>query len=171
MLGKAEKDLGGTLAPVVAHTTEVGRGMSQSIIEGSQLPVSTSERTLVDSVLYTKEIGGAGEALLWTRAGMSRSSIDYNELGQVLIKVYARVNSVAARFGFLLEMALSDLEVRAEYRASVNKLLTRLEGLSSKTRATYNWGPEKTSVKYFQKWHLRVSTGYMKQLKEAPRLE
>ena len=77
MLEKAEKGLGGTLVPVVAHIL-VGKGVSQSIIEGSQLRVSTIERTIIDAVVYTKDIGGAGEALLWTRAAMSKS-IDYIE--------------------------------------------------------------------------------------------
>ena len=84
MLKKVEKDLGGTLVPVVSRTSAVVyKGVSQSIVEGSQLPVSTIERTIIDSLLYTKEIGGAGEALLWTKAAMSKS-IDYTELEQIL---------------------------------------------------------------------------------------
>ena len=56
-------------------------------------------------------------------------------------------------------------------KLSVDKLVARLEELSSKTRATYNWGPEKTSAEYFKKWHLHVSRGYLKQLKEASSFE
>ncbi|MHB1868450.1 MAG: type IV toxin-antitoxin system AbiEi family antitoxin domain-containing protein [Nitrososphaerales archaeon] len=171
MLKKAENDLGGTIVPVVTRTsTVIDKGVSQSIVEGSQLMVSTIERTIIDAVVYTKEIGGAGEALLWTKAAMSKS-IDYIEFEQVLVKVHAQVNSVAARLGFLLETALSDRQVRIEHKVSVDKLVAKLEGLATKTRATYNWGPEKTSAEYFQKWHLRVSTSYLKQLKEASSFE
>ena len=171
MLKKVEKDLGGTLAPVVTRTSAVvDKGMSQSIIDGSQLPISAIERTIIDAVVHTKEIGGAGEALLWTRAALSKS-IDYVELEQVATRVYAQVNSVAARLGFLLETALRDRKVRVEHKVSVDKLVARLEELASKTRATYNWGPEKTSAEYFEKWHLRVSSAYLKQLSEASSFE
>ena len=171
MLKKVEKDLGGTLVPVVTRTsTVVDKGLSQSIIDGSQLPVSTIERTIIDAVIYTKEIGGAGEALLWTRRALSKS-IDYVELEQVATRVYAQVNSVAARLGFLLETTLKDRQVHVERKVAVDKLVAKLEKLATKTRATYNWGPEKTSAEYFQKWHLRVSTAYLKQLKEVSSFE
>ena len=68
MLKTFEKVLSGTLLPVLSRTGRVDKGVSQSIVEGSQLPISTIERTIIDSVTYTKEIGGAGEALIWTRA-------------------------------------------------------------------------------------------------------
>ena len=171
LLKKAEKDLGGLLVPVVARTsTIVDTGVSQSIIEGSQLPVSTIERTIIDSVVYTEEIGGAGEALLWTRATMSKS-IDYTELEKILGKVCAQVKSVAARLGFLLETTLSSRQIHDENKVSVDKLMAKLEGLATKTRATYNWGAEKTKSEYFQRWHLHVNMGYLKQLRDASNFE
>lgn len=168
MLKKFEQELGGTLVPVLSRAGKEQKGISQSIVEGSQLPISTIERTIVDAVIYTNEIGGAGEALLWTRAVLSKV-IDYTELEQIARKVHAQFNSVAARLGFLLETALGDKEV--ENRDSVDKLLVKLEELGSKTRATYNWGPEKTPARYFEKWHLRVSSAYQRQLKEVSRYE
>ena len=57
MLEKVDKDLGGTLVPVLSRTGTVDKGVSQSIIDGSQLPASTIERTIVDSIIYTNEIG------------------------------------------------------------------------------------------------------------------
>lgn len=171
MLKKAEKDLGGTLAPVVARTSPiVDKGVSQSILEGAQLPVSTIERTIIDAVVYTEEIGGAGEALLWTKAALSKS-IDYNELDQVLYGVYDQVKSAAARLGFLFEMVSDDRLGNGEQGASMNALMAKLERLTTRTRATYNWGPEKTRAEYFGKWHLHVSVNYLDQLRETSNFE
>ncbi len=74
LLKKAEKDLGGTLTPVAARSGSImEKGVSQAILDGAQLPISTIERTIVDAVIHTEEIGGAGEALLWTKAALSKS--------------------------------------------------------------------------------------------------
>ncbi len=171
LLKKAEKDLGGILVPVPARVGLItGKGVSQAILDGAQLPISTIERTLVDAVLYTGEIGGAGEALLWARAALGKS-IDYDELGRIVHEVSERVNSVAGRFGFLIETALRGRGGNAERKSSVDVLLTRLERLASRTRATYNWGPEKTKAEYFEKWHLRVSVNYLNELRESSSFE
>ena len=85
-------------------------------------------------------------------------------------KVHAQFNSVAARLGFLLETALSSKRLENK-KASVDKLMVRLEELATKTRATFNWGREKTLARYFEKWHLRVSSAYLRQLKEVSSYE
>lgn len=171
LLRKAEKELGGTLTPIVARTSPVvAKGVSQAILDGAQLPISTIERTIVDAVIYTEEIGGAGEALLWTKAALNKS-IEYNELDRVLREVYERVNSVAGRFGFLLETVLQERSGRVRWKAPVNALLTTLRRLVTRTRATYNWGPEKTRAEYFERWHLHVSVDYLNQLRETPGFE
>ncbi|MCL5068229.1 MAG: hypothetical protein M1368_07745 [Thaumarchaeota archaeon] len=167
MLNKFEKELGGTLVPVLSRTERTDKGVSQSIIEGSQLPISTIERTIVDAVIYTKEIGGAGEALIWARAALNKP-IDYTELQQIAQKTYSSVKSLAARLGFLLETASSE---KPPDKVGLEKLLGKLEELVSKTRATYNWGGEKTATKYVEKWHLRVSSSYLRQLREASKRE
>ena len=167
MLNKFEKELGGTLVPVLSRIEGVDKGVSQSIIEGSQLPISTIERTVVDAVIYTKEIGGAGEALIWARAALNKP-IDYTELQQIAQKTYSSVKSLAARLGFLLETASSE---KPPDKVGFEKLLGKLEELVSKTRATYNWGGEKTAAKYVEKWHLRVSSSYLRQLREVSRRE
>jgi predicted transcriptional regulator of viral defense system len=169
MLKKFEKELGGTLVPVLSRTGSVDKGVSQSIIEGSQLPISTIERTVVDAVIYTTEIGSAGEALIWARAALSKS-IDYAELEQIAKKAYSSVKSVAARLGFLLETASSE-RPPDEVKDTLKKFVGKLEELLSKTRATYNWGGEKTAAKYIEKWHLRVSSAYLRQLREVSRRE
>jgi predicted transcriptional regulator of viral defense system len=170
-LKKVEKDLGGILVPVAERAGLItSKGVSQAILDGAQLSISTIERTLVDAVLYTEEIGGASEALLWSRAALSKN-IDYDELGRIINEVYDRVNSVAGRFGFLIETALRGREGNVERRSSLNALLTTLEKLASRTRATYNWGSQKTKAEYFGKWHLHVSVDYLNQLGEASRLE
>jgi predicted transcriptional regulator of viral defense system len=171
LLEKAEKDLGGTLTPVAARSgLTIEKGVSQAILDGAQLPISTVEQTLVDAVLYTEEIGGAGEALLWARAGLSKS-VDYGELGRTIHEVFQRVNSVAGRFGFLIETALRAWDGNPERRTSADALLTTLGTLAARTRATYNWGPEKAKSEYFEKWHLHVSVDYLNQLREASSFE
>jgi predicted transcriptional regulator of viral defense system len=171
LLKKAEKELGGILTPVAARTGSViEKGVSQAILDGSQLPISTIEKTIVDSVVYTEEIGGAGEALLWMKASLSKS-LDYDELDRILQESYERVNSVAARFGFLLDAVPRGGEGNAEWRSSVDALLTTLGGLAARTRATYNWGSEKAKAEYFDKWHLHVSVDYLNQLRETSSFE
>jgi predicted transcriptional regulator of viral defense system len=171
LLKKAEKDLGGTLTPVAARAGSIiEKGVSQAILDGAQLPISTVEKTLVDAVLYTEEIGGAGEALLWTKAAMNKS-VDYDELGRIVREVYERINSVAGRFGFLIEAALRERDGNAERRPSADALLSMLGRLAARTRATYNWGPEKIKADYFEKWQLRVSVDYLNQLREASSFE
>ncbi len=171
MLKKAEKDLGGTLTPVVARTgPTIGKGVSQAILDGSQLPISTIERTIIDSVVYTEEIGGAGEALLWIRAALSKPT-DYNEFDRILREVYQQINSVAARLGLLFEMALSERRAQGEQKGPIDTLLARLQGVMAGTRATYNWGPENNKTEYFDKWHLHVSSTYLDQLRETPSFE
>lgn len=171
LLKSAEEDLGGTLTPVAARTSPIiEKGVSQAILDGVQLPISTIERTIVDAVIYTEEIGGAGEALLWTNAALGKS-IDYDELDRILHEVHEQVNSVAGRFGFLLERALRGRRGSMERRAYADALLATLGRLVARTRATYNWGPEKTETEYFEKWHLHVSVNYLNQLREASSLE
>jgi predicted transcriptional regulator of viral defense system len=165
MLKKFEKELGGILVPVISRTERADMGLSQSIIDGSQLLVSTLERTIVDSVIYTKEIGGSGEALLWARSVFGKS-INYAELEQIATGVCSSVNSVAARLGLLLETALRDSKF--EGKDVLNKLIGKLEELASKkTRATYDWGGEKKAARYVERWHLRVSRAYLQQLREV----
>ncbi len=167
----SEKDLGGILMAVVARTgPTIGKGVSQAILDGSQLPISTIERTIIDSVVYTEEIGGAGEALLWVRAALSKP-IDYNEFDRILREVYQQINSVAARLGLLLETVLSERRAREEQKGSVDTLLTKLQGMMVGTRATYNWGPKKNRTEYFDKWRLHVSSGYLDQLRETSSFE
>jgi predicted transcriptional regulator of viral defense system len=167
LLKRAERDLGGILVPVAARDGLItSKGVSQAVLEGAQLPISTVERTLVDAVLYTGEIGGAGEALLWAKAALSKP-IDYEELDRIVQEVYERVNSVAGRFGFLIETALRERDGNAGWRSSADALLTTLGTLAARTRATYNWGPEKGKTEYFEKWHLHVSVDYLNQLREA----
>jgi predicted transcriptional regulator of viral defense system len=147
MLNEFEMELGGILVPVLSRTGRVDKGFSQSIIDGSQLPVSTLERTLVNAIIYTKEIGGAGEALLWARAASSKS-IDYAEFEQIAKRAYSSVKSVVARLGFLLETTSNERSHDDKVKDGLEKFVCILEEIVSKTRATYNWGGENTATKY-----------------------
>ena len=170
MLKRVEDDLGGSLTPVVTRTgTVLDKGVSQAIVDGAQLPVSTLERTIIDSMVYTEEIGGASEALLWAKAALNKG-INHDEFDRTLDKVYGKVKSIAARLGFLFETALRE-RLKGEAKAPVNVLLSRLEKLSAKTRATYNWGPENDKTEYFQRWHLHVTVSYLNQLREVSSYE
>ena len=171
MLKKSEKDLGGTLTPIVARTgPAIGKGVSQAILDGSQLPISTIERTIIDSVVYTEEIGGAGEALLWVRAALSKP-IDYDEFDRILREAYRQINSVAARLGLLLETVLTERPAQGQQKGSIDALLKNLRGLMAGTRATYNWGPQKGTTEYFAKWRLHVSSSYLDKLRETSSFE
>ena len=122
---------------------KVDKGISQSIVEGSQLPISTIERTIIDSVTYTKE-SAVGDAPSWTRATLSKS-IDYSEFEQIATRAYSSVNSVAARLGFLLETASAKSNLRE--KMPWTNLFANLRGLASKTRAHLQLGREKTDGK------------------------
>ncbi|MBX8638430.1 MAG: hypothetical protein KIY11_08775 [Thermoplasmata archaeon] len=159
MLKNEEENLGGELIPVVSNISPLlVRGVSHATIEGTQIPVSTLERTIIDSVIYTEKIGGAGEALTWAKFALNRG-VDFNELSRVFDYIYPFVVSVAARLGFLLEMAQEETVTNVP----AIKFVKKLEKLLSTTSATYNWGPEKGRTEYFRKWRLHVSRNYLDQ--------
>jgi len=166
MTNKAEGELGGVLSPVTARIP-IGTGLSQAILDGTQLSVSTVERTIIDSGVYTKEIGGAGEALLWTKTALGKKSMDLIELERIAKRISSKLSSITARLGFLLETALSDRRVAFEQRAPLEKLVEKLRRNTSKSRSTFNWGSERAPVEYIQNWRLHVSKHYLKQLKET----
>jgi predicted transcriptional regulator of viral defense system len=172
MLDRFEEVLGGSLTPLhVRAGSALESGVSQTILEGVQLPVSTVERTIVDAVVYTNEIGGAGEALLWAKSALGKD-VQFDELDRIVGEIYEKVNSVAARLGFLFEFALGEGRLHHEQRKeAVETFLTRLESMVAGTRATYNWGNEEERTQYFQRWHLRVSSGYLGELKEVSAIE
>jgi len=169
LLIKFERELGGLLIPVASRSS-TGAGLSQSIMDGSQLPISSLERTIVDAVIYTREIGGAGEALLWTRAALVRRNVDYVELDKIVGRVATKLYSVSARLGFLLETAMDDKQV-VERRSALDRFLQKLKKNAKRSRSTFNWGSEKTPSEYFENWHLHVSKSYLKQLKETSTFE
>jgi len=170
MLDGYEDAIGGSLTPLpVRSGSALDRGVSQAIMEGVQLPVSTLERTIVDAVTYTEEIGGASEALLWVKSALSKD-LQYNELEGIVGEVYERVNSVASRLGFLFEFALREGR-QGQRKEAAEKLLTRLETIVAGTRATYNWGREEERTTYFQRWHLHVSADYLGKLSEVSAVE
>lgn len=177
MLEKHHRILGGFVVPV---TTQIKRGkrfeqgLSQSIVDGAQVFVSTAERTLVDSTIYTSAIGGAGESLTWAKAylGMFQAGkADFLELEKLVEAIYPEVNSVVARLGFLLETARDVANIAVAEKSTLGNLLKKLQRIASRTRATYSWGPERPSARYFPKWHLRLSTIFAREISEAIHIE
>lgn len=165
MLKKYDKELGGIIVPVVSWA-DAGSGSSQTIVDGAQLPVSILERTIVDSVIYTKQIGGSGEAILWAMSALTKIT-DYYEFERIVSRVYPKINSLAARLGFLLETASNNR--RPENQKGFSSFISKLKLKTFAYKATYNWGAEKRSSIYVPKWRLHVAQNYVRELKEAVR--
>ena len=61
MLKTLENDIGGEIMPVIsAIPSNPDIGTSVATVDGVQIKLSTAERTLIDSVIYTETVGGAG---------------------------------------------------------------------------------------------------------------
>lgn len=172
MLEGAEAELGGTMAPVNSRTPrEMTMGTSQAVLDGTQLLLSTTERTVIDATLYTREIGGAGEALLWTRTAFAANLVDFQQFQRILEVVYAEINSVSARLGFLLEEVMRRSLVSKDAAARFSKLQERIRNMVMKTNATYTWGRLTGGSEYFENWRLHVDKDYVNQLRANERFE
>ena len=111
---KLEDNIGGEIMPVISVIpSNPDIGTSVATVDGVQIRLSTAERTLVDSVIYTETMGGAGEALLWLKTGMNKG-ISYVDLSRVLEHVYPHYRSVVARFGFLMSSAIEEIDAKPE---------------------------------------------------------
>ena len=163
MLEKYQRELGGRLLPVAARSGLVKAGVSQTILGGAQLPASTLERTVVDSVVYTDRVGGVAEALLWARTAVNKPA-DYNEIGLVVEEVQEKIGSVVGRVGLLLEAASRSLADDSEKSAFLGTLLKELESRVARTRSTYGWGPQKRGTEYVSRWHLNVASSLLDEL-------
>ena len=163
MLNKLEDNIGGEIMPVISVIpSNPDIGTSVATVDGVQIKLSTAERTLVDSVIYTETMGGAGEALLWLKTGMNKG-ISYVDLSRVLEHVYLHYRSVVARFGFLMSSAIEEIDAKPESE----RFLAKIGKLVSASHATYSWGPQESGTEYFRKWRIHVGRNYMEQLKEA----
>ena len=163
MLNKLEDNIGGEIMPVISVIpSNPDIGTSVATVDGVQIKLSTAERTLVDSVIYTETMGGAGEALLWLKTGMNKG-ISYVDLSRVLEHVYLHYRSVVARFGFLMSLAIEETGAKPESEG----FLAKIGKLVSASHATYSWGPQESGTEYFRKWRIHVGRNYMEQLKEA----
>jgi len=167
MLENKESTIGGVLAPIKSHTPKnMISGISQAVLEGSQLPISGIERTLIDATIYTEEVGGAGEALLWFKTVLSsRQLLSINEFRELLNKVHAQIRSVSARIGFALERALGDRIASLDVGTEMVDLLEEIQGRMIESGTSYNWGPKADGMVYFERWHLHVSRKYLNQLR------
>ena len=167
MLKKLEDDIGGGIVPVISvipSSSDIGTYVAT--VDGVQIRLSTAERTLVDSVIYTETMGGAGEALLWLKTGINKG-LSYVDLSRVLEHVYPRYRSVVARFGFLMSLAIEETDAKQE----TVRFLAKIGKLVSDSLPTYGWGPQESGAAYFRKWRLHVGRNYMDQLKESPGYE
>jgi len=167
MLEKKENRIGGILVPVKSRMSRnTVSEVSQAILEGSQLPISGIERTLIDATIYTEDIGDVGEALLWFRSALSsQQSFNIKEFRALLNKVRAQIESVGARIGFILERALRVRAASPEVNAEIGSLLEEIQGKMIKSDTSYSWGPKEGGMVYFERWHLHVSRKYLNQLR------
>ncbi len=163
MLKKLEDNIGGEIMPVISVIpSNPDIGTSVATVDGVQIKLSAAERTIVDSLIYTETMGGAGEALLWLKTGMNKG-ISYVDLSRVLDHVYPHYRSVVARLGFLMSSAIEEIDAKPESE----RFLTKIGKLVSASQATYSWGPQESGTEYFRKWRIHVGRNYMDQLKEA----
>jgi len=167
MLEKKENVMGGILVPVKSRMSRnIISGISQTILEGSQLPISGIERTLIDATIYTEEIGAVGEALLWFRSALSsQQSFNIIEFRALLKKVRAQIKSVGARIGFILERTLRMRTASPEVNVEIGSLLEEIQGKMIESDTSYSWGPKEDGTVYFERWHLHVSRKYLNQLR------
>lgn len=170
MLGNKER-LGGELRPIKSKVPAiVDDGITQKVIDETQLPISTVEATLIDGMTYTDEIGGADEILHWMRTAVSANLVNPDELARLTRSVSNKLGSVNARVGFLLEYLLKAGLVTGAKKSEINRLVDHAHERLDR-RPTYRWGKESINSEYFNEWRLHVSKTYLDQLNSAATFE
>jgi len=164
-------NLGGTIRPIKCKAPSgLEIGTTQTLLDGSQVLLSTVERTILDSVIYTEEIGGAGEALSWTRVAFASNTIALDEFSRLLDLIGKQINSATVRMGFLLD-TLTDENLVDEEQAKRIRNLSNAIKERSLSDSVYMWGNEFDKTEYSDKWQLRVSKDYLKQLNSVTTFE
>jgi len=163
MLGSREA-LGGELKPIKSKITAiVDEGVTQKVIDETQLPISTVEATLIDAITYSDEIGGADEVLRWMRTALSANLVNPDEFGRLTRSPTNQLRSVNARIGFLLEYMLkAGLLAKPEINRLIYNAREQLD-----RHPTYRWGKKSADSEFFNEWRLHVSKTYLDQLNSA----
>lgn len=163
MLNRNE-NLGAELRPIKAKTRdEFDIGITRKVLDVTELPISNIERTIVDGVAYTEEIGGPDEILRWARVAANAGLINRDEILRQIHSVGDQLSSITARFGFLLTLLLNQNLVARQNEPAIRRLSERFQNLIT-GNPTYQWGRSSETTQYFNQWRLRVSDEYMRQL-------
>ncbi len=168
-------DMGGELIPIKTRTPSKLVGTSQVIMEGTQMPVSTRERTVIDAVIYTEEVGGAGEAVTWVRnAFTSQARFNIGEFRYLLEIIQREFHSAMPRMGFVLEHVLEEQVSNSRWSRELKRILDEFQNNIVQWNASYSWGPRtkprldkpspEESSEYFKRWRLHVSQKYLRQI-------
>src|SRR2546426_5841891 len=103
-----KKRLGGEIRPIKSKASAIfDGGITQKVIDETQLPISTLEATLLDGVMYAEEIGGADEILRWMKTALSSSLLSLDEFTRLTRSLSNELRSTDAWIGFLLEYMLN----------------------------------------------------------------
>ena len=172
MLEGKESTLGGVIAPVTSRTGNISKlETTQAMFEGIQLPISTKEKTIVDAMVYTDEIGGIGDATAWVRTSLGTTAlINWEELERILEVLWPKLKSPVVRMGFLLEFLLERTdEVEKDTLDRCSSLVSILKQRVARTSSTFSWGERKHNTQYFDDWHLHLSYSYLREIEEELR--
>ncbi len=170
MLRNKER-LGGELRPIKSKIPAiVDDGITQKVIDETQLQISSVEATLIDGMTYTDAIGGADEILHWMRTAVSANLLNSDEFARLAGSMSDQLWSVNSRIGFLLEYLLNAGLVTSMKKSEINKLVDYVHKRLDR-RPTYRWGKESNNSEYFNDWRLHVSKTYLDQLNSAVTFE
>lgn len=163
MLGSNEQ-LGGELRPIKSKVeTIVNDGITQKVIDETQLPISTVEATLIDGITHTDEIGGADEILRWMRTALSANLVNPDALTRLKLSTSTELRSTNVWIGFLLEYLLKSGLVTGTKKSEIKRLVEDAHERLDR-HSTYRWGRKSDDSEYFNEWRLHVSKTYVDQL-------
>jgi predicted transcriptional regulator of viral defense system len=170
MLSNKEK-LGGELRPVKSKvSTIIDYEITRKVVGETPLPISTTEATLVDGIIYTDDVGGADEILHWMKTAVGGSLINLDEFARLTALVSSQLPSVNARVGFLLEYLLNAGLVATAGKPAVKRVVNEAQKRLDR-HPTYKWGKESARSVYSSQWRLHVSKTYIDQLNSAANFE
>jgi len=170
LLGRREL-MGGEIKPIRSKLLEIGDdGITQKVVDETQLPISTVEATLIDGMTYTDEIGGADEILRWLRTALAANLVNSGEFARLMRSKSDELRSTNAWAGFLLEYLLKAGLVRGDKKPEVKGLIDDAQERLDR-HPTYRWGKKSNSSEYFNEWRLHVSKNYLDQLESAATFE
>ena len=163
MLGKIEK-LGGELRPIKSKVSTIAYdGVTQKLIEETQLHISTVERTLLDGLMFPDEIGGADEILRWIKTALGANLLDLDKFSHLTHSISNELRSANAWIGFLLDYMLTADLIKEEKKSAIKRFVDDAHNRLDRY-PTYRWGNQSAKSEYFNDWRLHVSKNYVDQL-------